>query len=166
MFIRGPFNYDRKEVRMRTALTCGKEGGAKQEFKEECDINTILRRFNVTGQLPSGVRVPSYGDFEYADDFHSAVNAVALAHESFDAMPADVRRRFKNDPGEFVDFCSKSENLEEMRKLGLAVPLPPEPAKPAAGEAATVSSSPEGSAIKGASAPVVAPLGASGTLPT
>ena len=37
-------------------------------------------------------------------------------------MPADVRARFNNDPALFVDFCSDEANLDEMRKLGLAVP--------------------------------------------
>ena len=51
--------------------------------------------------------------------------------KAFMAMPADVRARFNNDPISFMDFCSKAENLDEMRKLGLAVPKKEEPAAPA-----------------------------------
>ena len=49
------------------------------------------------------------------------MNMIARAHESFDALPADVRARFGNDPGAFVEFCSDEKNLPAMREMGLAV---------------------------------------------
>lgn len=119
MFIRSAYNYDVNEVSVESGLSCPQEDGAKQEFKDECDINVLLRRFNVTGQLPQGVRMPTYGDFDVVTDFHSAANAIAQARESFELMPAEVRRRFNNDPGEFVDFCSNPVNREQAVKLGL-----------------------------------------------
>lgn len=97
----------------------------KQSFKEECDINTIVRRFGLTGQAPSGVRMPTYGDFTGLANFHEAVNAIALANEAFDQMPSAVRARFDNDPGKFVDFCNSQENREEAIKLGLVPPPAP-----------------------------------------
>lgn len=97
---------------------------AKQEFKDETDINTILRRFAVTRQLPESVRMPTYGDFTGLTDFHEAMNAIVAARESFMEMPASVRKRFDNDPGEFVAFCSNPNNLDEARKMGLAPPKP------------------------------------------
>jgi len=62
-------------------------------------------------------------------DFHSAMNAVVQARESFDAMPADVRYRFHNDPAEFAEFCFKEENLPEARRLGLILPEEVKPPK-------------------------------------
>lgn len=103
-------------------------GKTVQSSKEEADINTIVERFGVTGQLPQNVRTPLEGDFTNAIDFRTAMDAVISAQRSFDAMPANVRKRFGNDPGEFVDFSTardpsgKLVNLDEMRKLGLAVP--------------------------------------------
>lgn len=124
MFIRTAFNYDVDAASDESGLKCEDVSRTHQSFAEECDINTIVRRFNLTGALPDNVRVPQYADFEESFDFHSAMNAIAMANESFDAMPAEVRARFHNDPGEFVDFCSIPDNIEEMRKLGLAVPKP------------------------------------------
>lgn len=102
-----------------------------QAQKEEADINTIVRNFGVTGKLPQGVKVPSYGDFEGVSDYRSALEAVAEAEASFMAMPAEVRSRFENDPQQFLEFCADSSNLEEMRKLGLA----PAPVVPSGSEA-------------------------------
>lgn len=92
----------------------------KQSFKEECDINTIVKRFGVTGVLPSSVRMPTYGDFTDVGDFREAMEAIRTANESFAEMPSEVRERFQNDPAKFVDFCSDEKNLPEARKLGLA----------------------------------------------
>jgi len=105
-----------------------KHGKTVQSSKDEADINTIVERFGVTGQLPQNVRTPLSGDFTEAVDFRTALDAVIEAQRSFDAMPAGVRKRFGNDPAEFVDFSTARDdkgvlvNLVEMRKLGLAVP--------------------------------------------
>jgi len=94
-----------------------------QASKEEADINTIVKRFGLTGQVPTNVRIPLEMDFsENVFDFRSAMNMVVAAEEAFLAMPADVRARFGNDPHAFVQFASDPENLAEARKLGLALP--------------------------------------------
>lgn len=132
-FIRSPFNYDTDEASNETGLVCDDESLAVQSERDECDINIIVRRFGLTGVLPSGVRQPTYGDFVGVSDYQSALAVIESADESFYAMPADVRARFGNDPAQFVDFCSDPANLSEMRKLGLAVPETPEPLPPGTG---------------------------------
>lgn len=123
-FLRTAFNYDRNVASDETGLDCsGEPSMTKQSFAEECDINTIVRRFGLTGELPSGVRMPTYADFSNVVDFHTAMNAIAQAGEAFDAMPAEVRARFDNDPAKFVDFCSDEGNRAEALKLGLLAPL-------------------------------------------
>lgn len=118
-FIRTAYNYDMNAAGDEDAIQCEDQSLTKQSFVEESDINTIVRRFNITGQLPTNVRMPSYGDFTEVFDFQSAMNAIALANESFEAMPADVRARFHNDPHEFVEFCANEANRAEAEKLGL-----------------------------------------------
>lgn len=120
--IRGMYGYDTKAVSNETAIGGFGPGKTVQSQKEEADINTIVRNFGVTGVLPVGVRVPTYGDFDTVDDYRTALHAIRDAEASFRQMPAEVRDRFGNDPAQFVDFCSDSRNLDEMRKLGLAVP--------------------------------------------
>ena len=119
--VRNPFNYDRDQVSRDTSLICSDSSLAQQQFRDDCDINTILRRFNVTGQLPVGSVQPQYGDFSGIFDYRTALDAVRAAQESFDALPAKVRSRFANDPAAFVDFCSDESNREEMKALGLLI---------------------------------------------
>lgn len=121
-------NYDPDQASDETALTCHDPSLTRQSEKEEADINTIVRNFGVTGRLPESIRVPTYGDFDQVNDFQSAMEAINQANRSFLAMPAETRARFFNDPQVFLEFCSDSRNLDEMRKMGLAVPLPEPPA--------------------------------------
>lgn len=102
---------------------------AKQSFKDESDINFILKKFRKTGLIEHlNVHKGEYA--EYGDmDFHEAMLAVRDAEEMFSSLPADVRKRFDNDPGEFLQFAENPENLSAMRDMGLA---PPEAVPPAA----------------------------------
>lgn len=123
-------NFDPQKWSLESGLKCDPlEKVTKDSFAEECDINTIVRRFGLTGELPVNVRAPMYGDFTEAMDYRSALDAVMAAQESFMALPADVRQRFGNDPASFVDFCSDPRNRDEAVKLGLVLPsaaLPPD----------------------------------------
>jgi len=119
-FVRSPYNYDTNKASDESGLDTGTEGGAKQSFKEECDINTIVKRFGLGYELPTdGIRMPTYGDFTGINNFHDAMNVVAQNAEQFELLPAELRARFDNQPGKFVDFCLDENNRPEIRKLGL-----------------------------------------------
>lgn len=122
VFLRTPYNYDTMEASDASGLSTPEPSLAQQHMKDECDINTILRKFSITGQLPENVRMPQYGDFVDAMDYQSSLNAIKAAQESFMQLPADIRTRFDNDAGAFVDFCSNAENYEEASRLGLVPP--------------------------------------------
>lgn len=121
VFLRTAYNYDMNAAGDESGLACSEPSLTKQQFAEEVDINTIVRRFNLTGQLPQNVAVPTYQDFDGVFDFHSAMNVIAQAHEGFDLMPAEVRSRFHNDPGEFLAFVNDEKNTDEAIRLGLAI---------------------------------------------
>ncbi len=132
VFIRSPYNYDVDEVSRETGLVCEDESLTVQSDAIDADINTIVKRFGLTGQLPENVRVPVASDFTDVFDFHSALRAIRLAEESFNEMPAHVRAEFDNDPEKFVQFCTevkddKLVNIDKMRELGLAVGKKAEP---------------------------------------
>ena len=122
--IRSAYTFDPNVISNDTALDCGDESVTQQCFKDECDINILLAKFAVTGQLPDNVRVPQYVDFEETFDFQSSMNVIRAAEEAFAAMPADVRDRFQNDPGRFLEFANDASNYDEALKMGLAIKRP------------------------------------------
>lgn len=129
VFLRTPYSYDRKAASDRSGLKCEDVSRAQQQFAEESDINTIVKRFGLTGELPKDVPVPSQGDFTEVVDYKTAMDLIRKADEAFGMMPSSVRDRFANDPQRFLEFTSDANNREEARKMGLLKPVP-EPAKP------------------------------------
>lgn len=97
---------------------------AHQSEKDSCDINVILKKYKKTGLLPEQLHPskgsPKYGDFINTLDYQETMNQVVAAREAFDDLPAHIRKRFSNDPHEFLDFVHNSENQDEMIRLGLA----------------------------------------------
>lgn len=128
-FVRTPYNYDMDKASVEAGTFIPEETMTKQSFAEECDINTIVRRFGLTGELPSNVRMPESADFtEVVNDYQSALNMLRAADDAFMEYPAEIRQRFDNDPGKFIAFAENPDNLEECRKLGLAKALEKPPA--------------------------------------
>jgi len=117
--VKNPITYDRDKNSDLAKFVFTRPSRTKQSFRDECDINTILRQFNVTGQLPAGSVQPQYGDFSGITDYQSALNAVMAAQDSFLQLPAKVRAKFDNDPALFVDWASNEANRDEMKALGL-----------------------------------------------
>lgn len=94
----------------------------QQHFKDECDIDKILKKYNETGFLvnPLESRRPAkWGDFSSVNDYQTAMNKLVEVQEAFDALPSRVRDRFKNDPMQMLAFLEDENNLDEAVKLGL-----------------------------------------------
>ncbi|WNK12633.1 MAG: internal scaffolding protein [Microvirus sp.] len=101
----------------------------RQEFAEECDINSIMARYEAGGAVSHVNRAePTFLDTTLYPGLQASMDAYREAAVSFAALPAKVRREFDNDPQKFVDFAVDSGNLEKMREWGLAPPPPVEPA--------------------------------------
>lgn len=104
------------------------KGRTKQSFKDECDINTIIRRFLKTGVVEfTAKHEPRYGDCTGLE-YTKAMQTVAAAKSLFMDLPAALRARFENEPAKFLDFVQDDRNREEARELGLLKPQEPTPA--------------------------------------
>lgn len=121
-FLRTPYNYDTLAASDESGIACEDASLAQQQFKDECDINNILRQFNITGQLPQGTLSPKYGDFTGISDYKTALDRVIAADEEFMNLPAEIRARFNNDAAELINFLDNEENRAEAEKLGLVEP--------------------------------------------
>ena len=119
IFLRTPYNYDTDAASNESGLACEEPSLAQQHFKEECDINTILQKFNISGMLPQSTLSPRYGDFSGIGDYHTALNRVLAAQDEFEALPAQIRARFNNDPAQLIEFLQDENNRPEAEDLGL-----------------------------------------------
>lgn len=93
----------------------------QQQFKDESDINNVIRKYDKTGLITHVSAIQAhYGDFTEVNEYQEALNIVMKAQNDFASLPAKIRNRFHNDPGEFVEFITNPDNLDEMVELGLA----------------------------------------------
>lgn len=108
------------------------EGKTRQDQADDADINLIVKRFGLTGQLPQvRPKIPLEADFRDAGDFDlgAALRFVRAADAAFMAYPAEVRARFENDPVKFLSFVENEDNKEECVRLGIFPKEPPPPVK-------------------------------------
>ncbi len=111
----------------KDGITFKKPSMTQQHFKEECDINRIMQRYEETGNWGEQTDVrPQFGDFSAEFDFRSAQDMIINAREAFAALPSRVRKRFNNDPAELMAFVMDEANREEAISLGL-IEKPEEP---------------------------------------
>jgi len=119
---RTPYNYGPRNQK-RNALDTGSESHVQQSAKSECDINFIMKKYQNTGVLPQLIKKePQYGDFSDVSTYKESLELVMFSQEQFAALPAQVRKRFQNDPAEFLAWTSDASNLEEMASMGLLKP--------------------------------------------
>lgn len=114
------------------AIQCSPdEDMARQEFKQEADINFLLRKYGVVPQRPV-----SYGEVDFDLDFQQARLAMREVSEGYARLSPEVRERYPS-----------LEALLAAIANGEAVDLTPAPAgagsgSPASGGAAASDSAP------------------------
>ncbi|AXH76383.1 MAG: internal scaffolding protein [Microviridae sp.] len=109
--------------------------GAVQAGANELEISYIMEKYQKTGILPDMIKAdPVYGDFTGAKTYQEAFEIVHMAQEQFAALDAHIRKRFENDPEQFLAFCNDESNKDEMQKMGLLKEKEQAPTKAAPAE--------------------------------
>ncbi len=97
--------------------TYTRHGRTKQSYKDSCDINKLLEKGAKAGGLSHlqkhGAR---YGDF--ADiDFEAMQIQLAEGRQVFNELPAEIKREFDQNPGQFFEFVTNPENSDRIAEL-------------------------------------------------
>lgn len=78
--------YNRDSVE---GITFNEPSMAQQHFKDECDVNNILRKYESTGLVTHVANgTPSYGDFSSVLEFQQAQNILIEAQGRFCGSPS------------------------------------------------------------------------------
>lgn len=140
-------------INLKTGELVKEPSMTKQSFKEECDINNIVRRFEATGQIDHINQAAAQGlymDLPTGLDLQAGLDMIHQAEAAFMALPADVRAEYGNDPVRFVEAFNNPTDAQQERFIALglakdtrqsppevkppAAPPAPSPAPPGAGE--------------------------------
>lgn len=91
----------------------------EQHHKRECDVNEIIKKYDKQGLITHVSKFEArYGDLQGVD-FKEAMDLITGAQSKFNELPAEIRKRFRNDPGELITFMEDENNREEAIQLGL-----------------------------------------------
>lgn len=114
----------------------------KQSFKDECDINVILRDYSRSGVVRHLNEARArYADVTQVMDYDVALQVVMDAEAMFMALPAKTRKVFDNSPAKFLDAAHDPAKRDQLVAAGLIpaekpedayVPPPEPPARPEA----------------------------------
>lgn len=97
----------------------------KQSLADALDVNNIIKRYHQTGVLQQAHEFEGvYGDFS-SYDLREAIEKVQQSNELFLQVPSEIRAKFDNDAGAFIDYATNRENIGQLRDWGLANPQPP-----------------------------------------
>lgn len=103
----------------------------RQEFKDDCDINFILAKFEnqqFEDIVTRNPQQPRFENFIGIPDFDESLNQIINAQNAFEELPAKLRDRFDNKPAKLLQFMQDPMNREEGIRLGLFEPeMQPEP---------------------------------------
>lgn len=96
----------------------------QQQFREQANINSIVRTIMRTGVVPAHNKPPIFMEVP-SISYHEMLNSITNVDQAFSSLKASLRNRFRN-AGNLLMFIENPANREEAIKLGLI----DEPQKP------------------------------------
>lgn len=110
----------------------GSPSMAEPQYKNECDINRIMAKFRVTGQLPVTPKVPQYGDFTAVGDATETQIRAADIAARLESLSPDLREEIERAGGVDVWLSLSPDNVKRLNPESLSPQAEPpvqEPAK-------------------------------------
>jgi len=105
------------------SITFKGPGRTRQDQKDSCDLNLIMRKYTKQGILPRlNPKTPTYGDFTTASSYHEALDKLQRADELFAALPAALRSSCENDPAQLIEYVESGEHDDELIDMGVMEP--------------------------------------------
>lgn len=103
----------------------GDEPGARQEFKQQTDVNYIMKRY---GGVPQGLS--QFGEVDYTLNLQEALTRASEAKAAYDRLPQELRQRYPSWPA-ILDATMRGEIQKiENEKPAAPVTEPPVPQPP------------------------------------
>ena len=105
-------------------------------FKDACDINILLKRFQAGDQDAVAQFTHTYGDYmdltEIPDNFNDMMALARKGEDMFNALPVEKKELFDNNYELFVNSVGSKEWMEKMGYEGktnkVVEPIAPDPA--------------------------------------
>lgn len=119
--------YTRFKTPLVSGLSCKTPSMTSQEFKDECNINNILKRYSAQARVmgvPLSELLPKlgsapYGDFTNLDSYMEMQNKNARLNELFESLPSDVRAKYGNTVAGFLGALNNPDEYKFLADRGV-----------------------------------------------
>ena len=102
-------------ARVRQTIDLSEGGRTRQEFKDECSITNIIKKFNSTGHVSHLANMPGqYRDCSFAEDLASAFLKTEQAMADFETLPGAVKELANNDPAILAHMMTSEEGYAAL----------------------------------------------------
>ena len=94
------------------------DGMTKQSFKDQTDINKILKKAQTRNTIAHLQKYPAmvYGEFT-GYDLQESMRLIDKANAIFADAPSEVRNEFGNNALKFAEFVSNPANIDRLPEL-------------------------------------------------
>lgn len=133
----GKYDVDKDSLDTATDLS-GVQSMTQQHMGPETEIDSIMKRFYATGEMPRARLVAEYGDFDDANDLAGMLAQIEVGKHAFKQIPAHIRGMFDNNVGSFLTWIHDDANYNEAAELGLVPAINPVESAAAAAATSTV----------------------------
>lgn len=115
-------NITKPYYRRRVAIDfSGEQTLTEQHHLNQCSMKKIMERYQRSGIIDHLNQYQgTYADFSNTPEYQEAQNIIAAANSMFETVPAQIRDKFDNDPGKFVDFMQNNQNIDKIEEMGLS----------------------------------------------
>lgn len=96
------------------------ESKTQTQFGEDHKTDVMIKKFLKTGRI-SVQNGPLMAGMDGAS-YHENMNRLVDIEQAFMKVPSEIRDKFQNDPGHFMDFVNDEKNYDECVKLGILEP--------------------------------------------
>lgn len=134
-FWKTPWNHDTDNEATASGTLNVEPSKTQTHQADDTNINTIMRRYGITGPEQLAPPPPSYAEFPEDWDMHTVIEIQRRAHDAFMQLPARIRAEFDNDLARYVGTVNelqKRGDVESLKAMGLDVELIGAPKTPQA----------------------------------
>ena len=97
-----------------------KEVRVEQHHSDDTLVQNILRKYDSTGVFYHVNKArASYQDNTPFNEYADMYNKIKAADANFMELPSEIRAKFNNDTGAFLEFVNDDANIDEMYDIGL-----------------------------------------------
>lgn len=99
----------------------------KQAFAEECDVNSIMQKYQKEGVITHVTKHQANYGFASSNDFRESVELMGKANDMFAELPSSTRKKFDGSVENFLDWVQDPENASQLDEMGALTETPAEP---------------------------------------